>query len=89
MKRYDRIGWAVLASLALVTAGSGTASAADTLREQSDLVLDTRGWKALEVENSRGPVELKPSTDGQMHLVAVKIVHGRDRAQSTSLAREI
>lgn len=89
MKRIVLIGWAVLAPLALVTAGSGPAAASDTLREQSDLVLDPAGWKALEVENSRGPVEVRRSSDGRVHLVAVKVVHGQDRRHSTQTAQQI
>jgi hypothetical protein len=89
MKRTVLIGWAVLASLAFATAGSGPAVASNTLREQSNLVLDPAGWKALEVENPRGPVDVRSSSDGRVHLVAVKIVHGQTRKQSARIAQQI
>ncbi len=89
MKRTRLSVFAVLAPLvplALVVAWSSPAAAADTLREQSDLVLDPAGWKGLEIENPRGPVEVRRSTDGRVHLVAVKTVHGQDRRHSTQTA---
>ena len=89
MKPISTIGWAVLASLAVATGGPGPAAATDTLREQSDLVLDPAGWKSLEVENARGSIGVRSSADGRVHLVAVKIVHGLTRRQSAETARQI
>lgn len=86
MKRTNPVAMAVLAPLALVMVWAGPAAAADTLRERSDLVLDPAGWKALEVENPRGPIDVKRSDDGHVHVVAIKIVHGQDRRHSTETA---
>ncbi len=89
MKRNVVVAMALLAPLALVTAGSRPAGAADTLRERSDVVLDPAGGKVLEVENPRGSIEVRRSADGRVHLVAVKIVHGQNRRHSTQTAGQV
>ena len=86
MKRIVPVTMAMLVPLVLVMASSGPAAASDTLRERSDLVLDPAGWKALEVENPRGPIDVRRSSDGRVHLVAIKVVHGQDRRHSTQIA---
>ncbi len=80
---------ALLAPLALAVAGPRSAAAADTLREQSDQVFDPAGWTLLEVENPRGSIEVRPSADGRVHLVALKIVHGLNRRRSTETASQV
>ena len=89
MKRLVLIGLGLLASSAVVAAGIRSAAASDTLHEQSEQLLDPAGWKALEVENARGSIEVRASSDGRVHLLAAKTVHGRSRKQTTELAAQI
>ena len=60
-------------------------AAPETLREESERVLDAAGITRLRVENSRGSIEVRPSADGRIHLRALKVV----RAQTADLARSL
>lgn len=92
MKHLARIGpgaLGIMGALALAFLGPWPATASDTWREQSDLVLSPGGWKLLEVENPRGPIDVRRSADGKFHLVAIKTIHGHSRRHSTELARQV
>lgn len=75
----------LIASLAMLAA---PATAGETLREQSGRVLDAHGIAILRVENPRGLVRILPSTDGQIHLTALKIVRSTSREHAAEIARE-
>lgn len=57
--------------------------------ERSEKTADVRGIQALEIVNTRGRVELRPSPDRDLHITAVKIVRRSGRQSAQSLAREI
>jgi len=75
--------WPVVVLAALVALPG--AAAAETLREQSRLDVERRGLDVIEIRNSRGRIDISPSTDGRIHLTALKIV----RLTSQSRAREV
>ncbi len=75
----------VIAWLAVLAA---PATAGEALREQSGRVLDAHGIASLRVENPRGLVHILPSTDGQIHLTALKIVRSASRERAAEIARE-
>jgi hypothetical protein len=56
-------------------------------REQSEKVLDATGVKGIVVENARGFVEVRPSTDDRIHLTALKLIRGTDPDRSRALAQ--
>lgn len=89
MKRIAVIGFGLVGALASVLPGPSPAAAADVIREQSEQTLDPAGWKMLEVENARGTTAIRPSPDGRVHLVALKIVRALDRRQSEQAAERI
>jgi hypothetical protein len=92
MKQLVRIGFGALGTLGaltLVPLGPRPAVASEPVRERSDLVLSPAGWKLLEIENLRGPIDVRRTTDGQFHLVAIKTIHGQTRRHSSELAREV
>ena len=76
-------------TIVLLLGASPAAADRDVLREQSEQTVEVRGFKALEVINSRGRVDLTASPDAKLHVTALKIVRvgGRERAQK--LARGI
>ena len=60
---------------------------AEERREQSSRDWDAHGLTRVEVENSRGDTSVRPSHDGRVHLVALKLVrhsegHGADALAS-------
>jgi hypothetical protein len=59
----------------------------ETRREQSAQTVDPRGLKQLVVENSRGDIQVRPSTDGALHVTALKIIPASGRSWSERLAR--
>ena len=89
MKRSVILGLGLAGVLAPVLSGPRPAAAADVFREQSEQTLDPTGWKMLEIENARGTTAVRPSSDGRVHLVAVKVVRGHDSRQSRDLAERI
>jgi hypothetical protein len=72
--------------LALVIGlGSGRAAASEVVREESQATFKPAGWRALEVDNARGEIRVRPSADGQLHLTALKIIRaGESRARELS-----
>lgn len=78
---------AVACVLALAAAAPAYASVRHT--ERSDRVVESAGLRALEVDNSRGDVQVLPSADGRLHVTAIKITRGRDKAQARRYAEAI
>jgi hypothetical protein len=79
----------VLVLAATCVLGAGPAPAAtETYREQSELAVNAAGFRGLLVENPRGRVEVRPSSDGRLHLTALKIVRSHVRSHAQALARE-
>ena len=75
-----------LAALALL--GSARSSAADLNRQVSEKLFPAAGVKALVVDNRRGSVEVHGSSDGQIHLVAVKEIRGSSSSERRRLDEE-
>lgn len=75
-----------LATLAILP-GSSLAREA-TLCEQSQQVVEARGFTSVRVENARGRVQVAPSADGRLHVTALKLTTGKPSAQTTELARQ-
>jgi hypothetical protein len=73
----------------LVVGASPAAADRQVLREQSEKTVEVRGFKTVEVINARGSVELAPSPDDQLHVIALKIVRTFNRARAEELSREI
>ena len=67
-----------------VLALAGPAQAND-IRQQSRFDRDVNGIEVLRVENARGIVDVRPSTDGRLHLVALKVA----KSPSSSVTREL
>jgi hypothetical protein len=78
--------WLVLA--ALLVPGR-PAQAEDVWREQSQKTVEVRGFATLEIDNARGRVDLAPSTDGRLHITALKLVRSGRQEQAQDLARRI
>lgn len=51
--------------------------------ERSDRTIPAASLRAIDISNARGDVQVRPSPDGQVHVVAIKTsrVHGRTAAQ--------
>jgi len=81
------VRWGVLA-LAVVLASPAWADE-DVWREQSQKVVEVRGFSSLEISNSRGRVDLLPSADGKLHISALKIVRSGRHERAQALARGI
>lgn len=73
-------------TLALVLAAP---AGAETLRESSSQVSPASGVRAVSVENSRGAIQVTPSTDGQIHLTALKEVRANSSSERRRLADQI
>jgi len=74
---------------ALLVGASPAAADREVLREQSEQTVEARGFRALEVLNSRGRVDLLPSPDAKLHLTALKIVRCGSRERAEELGRGI
>ncbi len=81
--------WLVLTLAAVLVTGRPALAADDVWREQSQKTVDVRGITALEIENSRGRVEVLPSPDGRLHITALKIVRVGRRERGEDVARGI
>ncbi len=71
MKRLDLP--LALALLLAVPISASPARAVTPHAERSDQVVDATGLSAIELHNTRGLVKLRPSTDGKLHVAAIKI----------------
>lgn len=78
---------ALLCAAALAPAVPAGAAVRHT--ERSDRVLEARGIRVLEVDNARGDVRVTPSADGRIHVTALKISRGRDKAEAEKYAAQI
>jgi hypothetical protein len=67
-----------------ILALAGPAQAND-IRQQSRFDRDVTGITVLRVENARGVVDVRPSADGRLHLVALKLA----KSPSSSVTREL
>ena len=74
---------------ALFLGAAPAAADREVLREQSEQTVEARGFKTLEIINSRGRVDLIPSPDAKLHVTALKIVRSRSRERAEELARGI
>ena len=61
---------------------------ADTWREQSRQTVAGGGLTQLEVQNSRGRIDARPSPDADLHIVALKVVRGSTTDAAKDLARQ-
>ena len=87
MKRryHTLLSCIVLGALAV----AGSALAGDTWREMSEQVVDAAKVKTLDVNNPRGIVSVSPSTDGKIHLSALKIVRTGNEKKGRELASQM
>ncbi|MEO5618249.1 MAG: DUF4097 family beta strand repeat-containing protein [Candidatus Eisenbacteria bacterium] len=82
-----RIGWLLVAMLALPAAPA--LAGRDVLRQQSSKVLETAGLRGIRAENRHGDVFATASTDGRIHVTALKLVRSGSRAESEKMSRDI
>ena len=75
--------------VALLLGVSPAAAERGVLREQSEQTVEPRGFKSLEVVNSRGRVDLLPSPDARLHVTALKIVRVGNTERAEAVARGI
>lgn len=54
--------------------------------ERSDQVVSAAGVKSLDIENPRGLVQVRPSSDGKIHVTAVKLVRMQRHADARKYA---
>lgn len=64
------------------------AAASEVVREQSEVTLDGANATSIEVHNARGRIDVKPSTDGAIHVRALKTTRAPDRAEARRLAEQ-
>jgi DUF4097 and DUF4098 domain-containing protein YvlB len=86
------VRWRVLALAVILVApvADRAALTADEIwREQSQKSVEVRGFSSLEIENSRGRVDLVPSRDGRLHITALKIVRVGRKDRPEEVARGI
>jgi hypothetical protein len=84
MKRF---GWLIVAMLALPAAEARAGR--DVLRQQSSKVVETTGLRGVRAENRHGDVFATASTDGRIHVTALKVVRSGSRAESEKMSRDI
>jgi len=70
---------------AILAIGLAAPAAAETIREQSRFERDANGVTSVRIDNPRGLVDVRPSADGRIKIVALKIAH----SMSSSVAREL
>lgn len=54
--------------------------------ERSDQVVSAAGVKGLDIENPRGLVQVRPSSDGKIHVTAIKLVRMQRHADARKYA---
>ena len=82
-----RIGWLFVAMLALPA--SPAVAGRDVLRQQSSKVVETAGLRGVRAENRHGDVFATASTDGRIHVTAIKVLRSGSRAESEKMSRDI
>lgn len=85
MRSDHRLAALILAAALL--ASPERASAREPYTERSELALPAAGLRVLELDNPRGSIQVRRSTDGKVHLVAYKICRGETEAKAKDLAR--
>lgn len=84
-----RLGTAILAMCVAALAAAAPAYAAVRYSERSDRTVDAGGIRTVEIDNSRGDIQVAPSADGRIHVTALKTCRGRDRAEAQRFAAAI
>lgn len=79
---------AVTAALALGVPSAHALRDRETRREQSQRTISARGVNAVEVDNARGLIQVRPSPDSALHLTALKIIHAPRHPRAQAYARE-
>ncbi|MBI1796855.1 MAG: DUF4097 family beta strand repeat protein [Candidatus Eisenbacteria bacterium] len=79
--------WPIVVLAAL--AAFPTVAGAEVWREQSRQDADARGLSTIEIHNARGRIDVTPSSDGRIHLTAIKIVHLDGAGRARDLADQI
>lgn len=87
MKRSIRTCLAA-ATAAISIFAAAPAFADGPFAERSDQTVSAAGLSSLDLENSRGIVKVRPSTDGQLHVTAVKICRLQRRDDAERYLRE-
>jgi hypothetical protein len=80
--------WHRLLAVIAVSLLPGLLLAGETLREQSQQVVEARGLHGVRVENTRGLIRVSPSHDGRIHLTALKLSTGQMTARAQEFARQ-
>ena len=76
----------ILSAALLTLLPAASLAADDVWREQSRLDPDPKGLTGVSVENARGITEMRPSSDGRLHITVVKIARAGSRERSRELA---
>jgi hypothetical protein len=82
---------AIALAVLVIAASAPDSRATDAppaLLDRSEKVADVRGLTGLDVNNSRGRVEIRPSTDGSLHVVATRIFRMGDAATARRYAEQ-
>ena len=72
--------------IALIALPSVAAASRETWREQSEFVRDAKGIQTIRVENARGQTTVRASSDGRIHLLALKIARAGSQREARKLA---
>ncbi|TMQ69965.1 MAG: DUF4097 domain-containing protein [Candidatus Eisenbacteria bacterium] len=78
----------LLLILALAVAPQG-ALADEIWREQSRRVEPAEGLDLVTIDNARGRIDVRPSSDGDLHITALKIARAPTRAEARQIARSL
>ncbi len=84
MKRSIFTAIALALTIQLPVAARATTST--RYAERSDQVVSAAGVKGLDIENPRGLVQVRPSSDGKIHVTAVKLVRMQRHADARKYA---
>ncbi len=74
--------------MAVLALGVPGLARCEELRQQSSRDWDARGLTRVEIENPSGDVSVRPSRDGQVHLVALKTVRHSEAPGAARLAED-
>lgn len=88
MKRSIRTCFAAATAAITLLAAATPALADGPYAERSDQTVSPAGLTALDLDNPRGLVKVRPSADGQLHVTAVKICRLQRRADAERYLRE-
>ncbi len=88
MKRTVRTLFTAATAAITIAVAAGPALAGSPYAERSDQTVSPAGLTGLVLENPRGLVRVRPSSDGQLHVTAVKICRLQREQDSRRYARE-